>query len=205
MKIAQSSMRDRQQLSSILADRRSRRLLYCLQDGPATTRDLAVALAAAERDCARAAVTDRDRRRYRRSLQHNYLPRLTDAGLLSQSPDGLVRYVSTALGRFEVRFPSLDEPDHPLWPATAAVLGRAYRYPLVTQVARAEDAVSLSRLAEGLVESDSAAVEETVGDSRSLAVALYHVDLPKLASVDLLRYDSAARTAASTPATETVL
>jgi hypothetical protein len=202
MKIAQCPTRDRQQLSSILAERRSRRLLCSLQDGPATTRDLAVALAAAERDCARSAVTAADRRRYRRTLQHNYLPRLTDAGLLTRPADGLIRFVPAALDRFEVQFPPLDRPDDPSWPAAAAALGRTYRHPLLAAVAEADGAVSLSRLADRLVED---AVVETADDSRSLAVALHHVDLPKLASVDLLRYDAAEKTVASTSATETVL
>jgi len=104
MKTAQYPRLDRHQLSATLADQRSRRLLSCLQDGPATERDLAIALGAAALDCARSAVTPEDRRLYRQQLDRRYLPRLTDTGLIEQSPDGLVRSVPTALDRFDIAF-----------------------------------------------------------------------------------------------------
>lgn len=198
MKIAQSGcpVGDRRLLSSILADERSRRLLHCLQDGPLTVRDLAVDLAAADLNRARAAISDGERQRYRGLLQHSYLPRLTDAGLLSHSADGLVSPAPAPLDRFRVQFPGLDDPDHPSWPAAAAVVCRRHRYPLLAMVAEAGDALPVTRLAERLAETD---------DPRSLAVALHHVDLPKLASLGLLSYDTAAKTVTSTAATETVL
>jgi len=199
MKIAQCSRPDRHRLSAALADQRSRRLLSCVRDGPATVRDLAVALAAAELGCARSAVTTADRQQYRRQLDHRYLPRLTDAGLLEWSPEGFVRDAPGVLDAFEVRFPPLDEPDHPAWPAAAAVLGRAYRYPLVGAVAEAES-VSISELADRLADTDAAAAT-----ARELAISLHHVDLPKLASVDLLSYDPDGRTVTSGAAIETVL
>jgi hypothetical protein len=204
MKIAQRSRPDRHRLSAALVDRRSRYLLGCVQGGPATVRDLTVALAAAALDCAPSAVTAEDRQQYRRLLDHQHLPQLTDAGLVERSPDGLVRYVSTVLDGFAVRFPSLSDPDHPSWPAAAAVLGRSYRYPLVSAVAEAES-VSLSRLADRLTES--AAVDDGEGPAppRDLTIALHHVDLPKLAAVDLLTYDPDERIVASEPAIESVL
>jgi len=200
MKTAQRSRPDRYQLSSALADRQVRYLVSCLRDGPATVRDLSVALAAADFDCARSAVTTADRQQYRVQLEHDYLPRLVDVGLVRHSSDGLVRYVPPALDHFEVRFPPLDEPDHPDWPAATAVVGRAYRYPLVSAVAECES-ISLSRLADRLVGTDG----ERTASPRDLTIALHHVDLPKLASVDVLTYDAEARTVASTPETETVL
>jgi len=202
MEIAQRSRVDRHQLSVSLADRRSRWLLSCVQDGPATPRDLAVALAAADLDCTRSAVTTADRRQYRRQLDASQLPRLTDAGLLVRTPDGFLRGVPAALDHFEVRFPPLDEPAHPSWPAAAAVLGRSYRYPLVSAVAES-GSVSLSRLAERL--DGHPAVADGPATARELAIACHHVDLPKLAAVDLLAYDPDARTVASGPDIEAVL
>ncbi|MBX0286318.1 hypothetical protein EGH22_08270 [Halomicroarcula sp. F28] len=199
MKTAQCSRPDRRQLSAALADQRSRHLLSCLQDSPATVRDLAVALAATELGCARSAVTPSDRRQHRRQLDQHYLPRLTDAGLLDRSPDGFVRYVPATLERFDVRFPSLEEPANPTWAAAAAVLGRAYRYSLVAVLAERES-VSLSRLADRLATTDG-----VTATPRELAIACHHIDLPKLASVDLLSYDADARTVRSGPAIETVL
>jgi hypothetical protein len=206
MKIAQSgcSQTDRHQLSTILADRCSRRIIDCLQPGPLTARDLAVTLAADESDCARSAVGSADREEYRQLLEHSALPRLTDAGLVDRGSDGLLRYVPAALDQYEIQFPALDEPDHSSWPAVAAVLGRAYRHPLLSLVADSES-VSLSRLAALLVETDSPALGESSATPRSLSVTLHHVDLPKLAAVDLLEYDTETRTATPTAATETVL
>ncbi|MDS0260618.1 hypothetical protein NDI56_14525 [Haloarcula sp. S1CR25-12] len=206
MKIAQSGCPspDRHQLSSLLADRRTRRILDALETGPATARDLAVALAADDLDCARSAVSADDREQYRRTLEYNYLSRLTDAGLLEQAPDGLIRRDPTALDSYEIQFPALDEPDHPAWPAAAAVVGRAYRYPLLSLVADEGD-VSLPCLADRLLQTPSHAVAEAMTNQRALAVALHHVDLPKLAAVDLLTYDTETRTVAATPETETVL
>lgn len=192
---------DRQRLSTVLRDCRSRHLLHCLQDGPLTVRDLAVTLAAAELGSGRPAVETDERRQYQSLLRHNYLPRLTDAGLLVRSGDGLVRLGPLPLDRFDVQFPPLEDPDHPSWPAAATVLGRPYRYSVVSQVA-ADDTVSLSALADRVAESTSLDTEAT---PRSLAVTLHHVDLPKLASVDLLEYDDVSRTVTRTPATETVL
>jgi len=204
MKTAQRSRPDRHRLSVALADQRSRHLLACVRDGPATARDLAVALAAADLDCARSAVTAADRRQYRRQLDQHYLPRLTDAGLISFSPGGLVRYVPTVLDRFDVQFPPLTDPADHSWAAAAAVLGRSYRYPLVSAVAEA-GSVSLSRLADQLAGSAAVADGEEPATPRDLTIALHHVDLPKLASVDLLTYDPDERTVASEPAIETVL
>ncbi len=199
MKTAQCSRPDRRQLSAALTDQRSRHLLNCLQDSPASVRDLAVALAATELGCARSALTPADRRQHRRQLDQRYLPRLTDAGLLDRTPDGFVRFVPTVLDHFDVRFPPLSEPDHPSWAAAAAVLARAYRYPLLVAVAESES-LSLSRLADRLATTDG--VTRT---PREFAISLHHVDLPKLASVDLLTYDADARTVTSGPAIETVL
>jgi len=192
---------DRQRLSTVLRDCRSRYLLHCLQDGPLTVRDLAVTLAATELGCGRPAVETEERRQYRSLLRHNYLPRLTDAGLLVRSDSGLVRLGPLPLDRFDVEFPPLADPDHPSWPAAATVLGRPYRYSVVSAVA-ATDTISLSALADRVAESISFDAEAT---TRSLAVTLHHVDLPKLASVDLLEYDDASQTVAPTPQTKTVL
>jgi len=199
MKTARCSRPDRHQLSAALADQRSRHILSCLQDGPATVRDLAVALAATEFDCARSAVTPSDRRQYRRQLDQHYLPRLTDAGLLERSPDGFVRSVPDVLERFDVRFPALDEPDNPSWAAVAAVVGRPYRYSLLAVVAE-QASVSLSRLADRLADTD-----EVTATPRELAITCHHADLPKLASVDLLTYDAGTRSVTREPAIETLL
>ncbi len=199
MRTAQRPRPDRHRLSAILADRRARELLSSLEDGPATVRDLPIALAAVDLDCARSAVTAPDRRQYRRQLEHRYLPRLTDAGLITRSPDGLVRRAPAALDGFDVRFPPLDEPDHRTWTAAAAVLGRSYRYPLVSAVAE-DESLSLSRLADRL--ANTGAADAT---PRELAIALHHADLPKLAAVDLLTYEPADRTVGRTPKTATVL
>ena len=164
-----------------------------------TIRDLAVDLAATELGCARSAVTPSDRRQYRRQLDQHYLPRLTDAGLLDRSRDGFVRYVPGMLERFDVRFPPLEAPADPTWPAAAAVLGRAYRYSLVAVVAE-QESVSLSRLADRLANTDA-----VTATPRELAIACHHADLPKLASVDLVTYDADVRTVSSGPAIETVL
>ncbi|MDS0280917.1 DUF7344 domain-containing protein [Haloarcula onubensis] len=200
MKTAQCSRHDRFQLSTALADQRSRQLLSCLQDGPATVRDLAVALAASDLDCARSAVTATDRRQYHQQLDHRYLPRLNDVGLVTRSPDGFVEYVPTVLDGFEVEFPSLAEPTDPSWPAAAAVLGRAYRHSLVSLVAEVGSA-SLSQLTDQLAGADGTPGQRP----RELAITLHHVDLPKLAAVGLLNYDYESRTATRTADTETVL
>lgn len=200
MKTAQRSLLDRHQLSASLADRRARHLLACLHDGPATVRDLTVALAATERGCARSAVTTADQRQYRHQLDHHYLPGLRAVGLLTQSADGFVRSVPGTLDQFEVQFPPLDEPDHADWAAATAVVGRAYRYPLVSAVAECES-ISLSRLADRLAGTDG----RWTSSPRDLAIALHHADLPKLAAVDLLTYDAESRAVAHTPGTDAVL
>lgn len=192
---------DRQRLSAIFSDATARRLLSCLQSGPATPGDLATSLAAADRDCPPAAVRPEDQRRYRQRLYHDHLPRLEAADLVDRPAGELVRLIPVPSDRFDVSLPAFDEPDDPNWPAAAAVLARPYRYPLLSLLVDADDPVPLSVLAGNLAESDP----ESAEPSRDLSVALHHVDLPKLADVGVVSYDTETTTAVATPNARSLL
>lgn len=192
---------DRQHLSAVLSDDRTRHLLGCLQSGPSSPAALATALAATERECAPAAVPPAVEQRYRARIHHDYLPRLEAAGLIARTGDGRIRLEPVRTDHFDVSLPDFDEPAEPSWTAAAAVLARPYRHRLLSLLADAGGPVSVSSLA-----ADLARAEPALADiPRPLSVTLHHVDLPKLAAVELVTYDADDKTATATPAAQSLL
>jgi len=209
MKISQNncSKSDRQTLSAILANERSRQLLaYLKTEGASTVRDIAVSLAATEQNCPPSELSAPAIKNWQTELQHNYLPRLEAANLIDCQVDGHVRYISAPLDRFDVELPAISEPTDPSWDGATAVLARSYRQQLLSLVVDADGPISLLQLAGRLAEAEPDAVTAaTVETPQAVSVVLHHIDLPKLDDIGLLEYDCESRTITATPAGERLL
>lgn len=197
--------------ATALADPRSRRVLSVLleRSHPLTTRDLGVLLGAAVCGTSPARIPADVLRRIRTDLHHRSLPALEDAGLIDRFPEGAVVADDGVRELENEMLPALDGDDEQFWKAVAAILARPRRRELLSVVA-GDGALSLEELATRLAARDpdgwqSATVEDdsTVTDASTTtdswsATTLHHVDLPRLASVGVLRYDPAAKTVAPT-------
>ncbi|ELY76346.1 DUF7344 domain-containing protein [Natrinema gari] len=91
-----SAAATRDELFDALADGRRRTVLRLVRDRTPQgigKDDLALRLAAVTAEKELATVTDDDHHRALVALHHRLLPRLTDAGLLEETDDGLLRLV----------------------------------------------------------------------------------------------------------------
>ncbi|AZH26552.1 DUF7344 domain-containing protein [Haloplanus aerogenes] len=183
--------------ASILDDRRQRRILAVLLDRahPMTVHELGVHLVARANGIAPSDVTETECQSVRMDLRHRCLPKLASVGWIDSQPEGIVAddfSVETAV----LSPPDLRNPDHPFWDVVSVVLARPYRQDLVSLVADRSAPVTVDELAtELLVRETSATLPD---DNRRLAIALHHIDLPKLASVGVIEYDPDERTVAPT-------
>jgi hypothetical protein len=183
--------------SSILGDCRQRRVLSLLldRDGPTTVHELSVQLVARTDGVAPSAVTEADYRPVRMDLRHRCLPKLRAVGWIERRADGLVADESLTLGTEQLSPPDLRDPDHPFWEVVSVLLARPYRQDLASLVAERDRRVTVDELA---TELSARAPRVRLPDDRRLAVALYHLDLPKLASVGVVDFDPDERTAVRT-------
>lgn len=183
--------------SSILGDCRQRRVLSILLDqaGPTTVQELSVQLVARADGIAPSTVTEADCRSVRMDLRHRCLPKLRAVGWVERHADGLVADESPSLGAERLSLPDLRDPEDPFWEVVSVLLARPYRQDLVPLVADRDRRVTVDELA---TELSARAPRVRLPDNRCLAVALYHLDLPKLASVGVVDFDPDERTAART-------
>jgi len=183
--------------SSILGDCRQRRVLSILLDrsGPTTVHELGVQLVARAEGVAPSAVAEADCRSVRLDLRHRCLPKLRSVGWIERRADGLVADESPSLGTEILSPPELRNPDNPFWEVVSVLLARPYRQDLASLLADRDRRVTVDELA---TELSARAPPVRLPDDRHLAVALYHADLPKLASVGVVDFDSDERTAVRT-------
>lgn len=202
---------DSYEAATALADPRNRRVLSVLleRSHPLTTRDLGVLLGAAVCGTSPARIPADVLRRIRTDLHHRSLPALEDAGLIDRFPEGAVLADEGVRELENEGLPALDGDEEQFWKAVAAILARPRRQELLSVVA-GDGPLSLEELSTRVAarETDgwpSATAEDdsTVADASTTtdswsAQTLHHVDLPRLASIGVLRYDPAENTVAPT-------
>lgn len=192
---------DNRVIASVLSDPCQRRLVGLLleQSCPMTARDLAIGLATDDDDGRPSAASGPEIRRRLVELHHRYLPRFEAIGWIRRQPEGIVTTDRFPFADPAHPLPPVDDPDAP-WDALAALYARPRRLHLVSVLARQEQdgPLALEDLAAELTACDGSHWS-TDGDGLPPAVALHHVDLPLLASVDLLAYDPDERTVTREP------
>jgi hypothetical protein len=181
--------------SAIVADPRQRRILSILESRsrPTTVDELGRRLAAAERDDG-AVVDDVDPQSIRLDLRHRCLPSLESVGWIDRQPDGI--RLDDPLSAVDISTPPLGAPDDPAWPVVSALLARPSRRVILSVVADHDGRLTLTDLAVELRLRDDVVQPD---DDRRLPIALHHVDLPKLAAIEVIEYDPDARTVTPTP------
>jgi hypothetical protein len=191
--------------SLILADLRHRRVLAILLERslPTTVEELAARIASLERGVEPEAATEEDCRSIRTDLRHRCLPKLEDLGWIERRRGGVVVDEPLAVETGRLSLPDLRNPEHPLWGAISVLLARPYRCELASVLADRDGFVGVAELATELLERGRSS--RAIPSEESLPVTLHHVDLPKMAAVDLVEYDSGARTVAGTPRLQTVV
>lgn len=186
--------------ASILGNGRARRILSVLLEHsrPVPTRELSVQVAAREAAVRPAEISETTRDSIRTALVHRYLPKLQEVGWVDQHPAGLTATVTALTPTDGLSVPSLHEPDHPHWDPVSALLSRPYRIVLVALLADRQAPLSLPQLASHLREHQHLSWVSPLPDEQQLRTRLYHADVPKLANVDLVTFDTAAQTATHT-------
>lgn len=195
--------------SSILRDPRQRRILLLLLDSsqPLTERDLSVRLAAREEGVAPSDVTPDDRESIRVDLYHRCLPKLEANGWIERHPKGIFAADPLPFGDDDPSFPGLglSDPDPPSEEVIAALLARPPRQDIVSVIASQSQQLTLRELATELDQGSYASWKpETNGYASPALGLLHHVELPKLAEVGLIEYDSDEKTITRTPALVTL-
>lgn len=183
--------------ASVLGDRRQRRVLSILlsRSEPATVRELGVQLVAHADGVAPSDVAESDCRPIRMDLRHRCLPKLRTVGWIERRDGGVVADESPSFGTARLSLPNLRNPDHPFWDVVSVLLARPYRQDLAALLADRSRPATVAELA---TELSARSTRARLPDDRHLATGLYHVDLPKLASVDVVDYDPDERTAVRT-------
>ncbi|WP_449405118.1 DUF7344 domain-containing protein [Haloplanus rubicundus] len=176
--------RGRHERSSILADRRQRRVLSELASvsQPVTVDELCHRLAARDDDTAGSTLES-----IRIDLRHRCLPGLETAGWIERRPDGI--RLDDPLFADSVPFstPSLRDPDDTVWDVVSALLARPYRRHVLVAVAECDGPLTVEELAVEL--------RGVVDDERTLPTSLHHIDLPKLDALGAIEYDRDGRAA----------
>lgn len=193
--------------ASILGDSRYRRILSILleRSQPMSSRDLSVQIAAQEAGVPPAEIPEATRESVRTALAHQYLPKLQGVGWVDRTPAGLTGTAPQLTQPDALSLPPLDEPEHPHWDPLSTLLSRPYRIVLVAFLADQHRPLSLAQLATHLREYEQLSWVSSLPDGQHLHTQLYHVDVPKLADVGLLAFDSAAQTVTHTALTSDIV
>jgi len=183
--------------SSVLGDRRQRRVLAILLDQPRpmAVDELSVHLVARTNGVDPSAVTEAERESVQMDLRHRCLPKLHAVGWVEQCAEGVTAEDSPSIETPALSLPDLRDPDDPFWDVVSVLLARPYRQDLASILADRNERVSVTELSTELLAQARATVPD---DGRRLAIALHHIDLPKLASVGVVEYDPDDRTAVRT-------
>jgi hypothetical protein len=189
--------RGRHERSSILADRRQRRVLSVLASvsQPMTVDELCRRLAARDGDDDTTAGSTRESIRI--DLRHRCLPSLGAVGWIERRPDGIRLGEQPVPESVPFSTPPLRTPDDPLWDVVSALLARPYRRHVLVVVAERDGSLTVEELAVEL--------RGVVDDERTLPITLHHTDLPKLDALGALEYDRNGRAAAPTDRLSTYL
>lgn len=178
-------------VTECLAERRRRDLLAVLLDrvSPVAERELAITLAADERDKSIIEVTEAEARSTLVALCHVHLPALEGANLVDWDRE---EGTATTTEHPALRDPDLRrivETDAEGWDAVVASLADPRRRAVLSVLADRDTPLSRAELAREVLARDPDLDEEEV------RVSLHHVHLPKLADAGVITYDASARVA----------
>ncbi|ELY69311.1 DUF7344 domain-containing protein [Natrinema versiforme] len=185
-----------------LADARRRTVLRLVCDrSPQGVEkdDLAFHLAAVTSDKRLASVTDDDHQRALVDLHHRLLPRLTDAGLLEETDDELIRIADTpAFDGFdlEAAVSSRRTDDVAELDAVFAALADDRRRTVLAVLSDQYHPIATETLARDVAAREADVSQREVSQERvdEVRVSLVHVHLPQLCEATLVGYDEADET-----------
>ncbi len=182
----------RKHLLSILKTNRGRHLLTILYQSttPLTRRDLAVQLSAGEQDKPPSAVSDSERKQLSVALQHHYLPKLEQVGLIRRHSEGVVPTERLSLAKPGLISPAMKDAS---WDVLAVLLAYPCRQRIVSMVTTQRGPLELEVIATELA-TDASAQSCCHGDSSQRKILLHHRDLPALDDVGVIDYDSEEQT-----------
>jgi hypothetical protein len=194
-------------VASILGDSRSRRILSILLDRaePMSSRELSVHIAAQEAGVPPAAVSEAEYGPVLTALEHRHLPKLERVGWVDHGPLGLTAMELHVAPTDALSMPSLREPEHPHWEPISALLSHPYRIVLLALLAERQQSASLATFAAQLRECEHLPWVDSLPDQQQLRARLYHVDVPKLADIGLLAFDTAEQTITHTALTSDIV
>jgi DNA-binding transcriptional ArsR family regulator len=190
---------DNQEIASILGAPRQRRILSLLlgRSQPITVRELGFQLAAYEVGIQSSDVTEVDLQSVLIDLEHRCLPQLEAVGWIERDQEQVIAVepfsVETTLS-----LPDFQTPDDPDWEVVSVLLARPVRQEIVSFLAAHDDRVTVDELADVLRSRTRIFGSTDSSEEQQLLVRLHHIDLPKLADIDLVVYDSEENTVART-------
>ena len=177
-----------------LVVRRRRELLALLKDHglPLNVRELAIQLAAREKEKSKDDVTQEEMQTVHAELHHVHLPLLDDAALVDwdRSEEAVTTTEHPAL--HDPQFQRIIETDTTEWDAVIANLTNTRRRIIFSVLADEDGPLSRDELAQEVAARDPNS--DTQSDEEKLLLLLHHIHLPKLADAGLVEYDADAGT-----------
>lgn len=187
-----------------LARSESRRILGLVSDRspePVATSELATALAAGRAEELRGELTADERERAAVALEHVHLPKLTDAGLLTQDTGGAVALADHPALRDPGIRELIEADAGPISDSLEVLLDAltdARRRTILDVLSHQFGPIHLETLAREVEAYDRDVNESEVSTEavEQMTRRLYHVDLPRLSEAGLVDYDDEAGTVA---------
>jgi hypothetical protein len=137
-------------------------------------------------------------RQIRTDLHHRCLPKLAALGWIERRPEGVVLTDQFPFADESVCPLPLSDADHH-WDAYVSLLSRPRRHHVLSVLSDRRDALGLDALVDELATEAATTTSTTYGTDARLPLVLHHIDLPRLDAVDLLTYDSDAKTVTPEP------
>jgi len=195
-----SAAATRDELFDVLADARRRTVLRLVRDRTPDgigKEDLAFRLAAVIDDTQLAAVTDDDHQRALVALHHRLVPRLTDAGLLEETDDGLLRTTDHWVfdePAFDPIVSDRETTDADELDAVLEALAADRRRTALAVLSDQYHPITTETLARDVAAREADTTERGVSRERvdEVLASLVHVHLPVLHDATLVGYDDDA-------------
>ncbi|WP_226482949.1 DUF7344 domain-containing protein [Natrinema amylolyticum] len=195
-----SAAATRDELFDALANARRRTVLRLVRDRTPHgigKEDLAFRLAAVTDDKRLAAVTDDDHQRALVALHHRLVPRLTDAGLLEETDDGLLRTTDHWVfdePAFETVTSDRETTDADELDAVLEALADDRRRTVLAVLSDQYHLITTETLARDVAAREAETNERDVSRERvdEVLASLVHVHLPVLHDATLVGYDDDA-------------
>ena len=177
-------------LRCIAVGRRREILRALLSRGePATDRELADLLAAADGADPAADEAATERRTVRRNLVHRHLPALEAAGLVARDRDDTTVETTTHPALEDPRFRRLLGLDAENLDEVLSALSHEHRRIALTVLRDGETTMSRTAIAEEILRRETVETDSDPESVDEIAVSLHHSHLPNLADAGLVEYE----------------